>query len=105
MVDGKQLTIAWYVKHTNISHEDSKVVSWLIKEHEKVHGKMTVYRDNKQTFIGMDVELIKDKKKLKILTKDYIVEAIEDFGEDVGLKVVTPTKCDLLEIDELSRIE
>ena len=63
---------------------------------------MSVYRGNKQTFIGMDVELIKDKKKLKILTKDYINEAIEEFGEDIGPKVATPAKCDLFDIDENS---
>ena len=97
-VDGKQLTIAWYVDDMKISHVDSKVVDWLIEELEKVHGKMTVTRGNKHTFVGMDIEYLVGTKKVKILTKEYIVESIETFGEDLGEKVLTPAKSDLFNV-------
>ena len=90
MVNGKQLTIAWYVDDNKISYVDLKIVDWLIIEIEKRHNKMTIYRGKKHTFIGMDIEFL-DNGRLKILMKDYISEAIKDFSEDVTRKPAPPT--------------
>jgi len=39
-VNGKQLTIAWYVDDTKISHEDPRVVTWLLNQiDEKIWKK------------------------------------------------------------------
>ena len=36
---GEQCTICWYVDDTKISHRDSEVVDWVIKELEERFGK------------------------------------------------------------------
>jgi hypothetical protein len=102
MVNGKQLTIAWYVDDNKISHVDPKIVDWLIAEIEKRHDKMTVCCGKKHTFIGMDIEFL-DDGRLKILMKDYISEAIEDFGEDVTRKAASPAAKGLSEVNSQSK--
>jgi hypothetical protein len=101
LVNGKQLTIAWFVDDTKISHVDSKVVDWLIEEIEKKHDKMTIYRGKKHTFLGMDIEFL-DNGKLKILMKGYIEEGIDDFGEDVSRPAASPASKGLFDIDQNS---
>ena len=102
MVNGRQCTIAWYVDDNKISHVDPKVVDWLIDELEQKHGKMTVCRGKKHVFLGMDIEFL-PKHKLKILMKEYICEAIEDFGEDLTRKASSPAAKGLFEIDTKSK--
>ena len=101
LVDGKQLTIAWFVDDNKISHVDPKVVDWLIAEIEKKHDKMTVCRGNKHVFLGMDIEFL-PLRRLKILMKGYIKEAIDDFGEDVSRPASSPAAKGLFIIDSKS---
>jgi hypothetical protein len=102
MVNGKQLTIAWFVDDNKISHVDSKVVDWLIEEIEKKHEKMTICRGSKHVFLGMDIEFL-PCRRLKILMKSYIEEAIDDFGEDVSRPASSPAAKGLFEIDQKSQ--
>ena len=44
MVNNEHCTICWYVDDTKISHKDSKVVDWVLKELESKFGKMSVSR-------------------------------------------------------------
>ena len=100
MVNGTMLTICWYVDDTKMSHKDSKVVDWLIEELEKQHGKMTVTRGPRHTYVGMDINFV-GNGKVEIMTKDYITECIESFGEDLGnIKVKTPATKDLFMIEK-----
>jgi len=102
MINGKQCTIGWYVDDTKISHVDSAVVTGIIEKIEEKFGKMTVTRGKVHTFLGMEITLQEDGT-VKIVMKDYIKEAIEQFGEDVSKQAATPAKKDLFEIDEKSQ--
>jgi hypothetical protein len=102
MVNGKQLTIAWYVDNNKISHFDPKVVDWLIAEIEKKHDKMTVCHGKKHTFLGMNIEFL-EGGKLKILMKDYISEAIKDVSEEVKCKATSPAAKGLFEVDSKNK--
>ena len=77
LINGNQLTIAWYVDDTKISHVDPKVVTWL--KLKKKHGKLTTKRGKKHTFVGMDIEFL-ENGKVKITLEDYIKECINDFN-------------------------
>ena len=57
-VNGNQLTIAWYVDDTKISHVDPRVVTWLLGEIEKKYGKLITKRGKTHTFVGMDIEFL-----------------------------------------------
>ena len=87
MLNGKQCTIAWYVDDCKISHVDSKVVSWVIEKIEEKHGKMTVTRGKKHTFVGIDFELLEDGN-VKIYMKDYIKEIVSSFQETSEKKFI-----------------
>jgi hypothetical protein len=101
MINGKQCTIGWYVDDNKISHIDPAVVTIIIEKIEEKFGKMTVTRGKVHTFLGMKITLHKDKTVM-IEMKEYVKEAIEDFGEDISKHVATPAKKDLFKIDEKS---
>ncbi len=100
-IDDKQCTIAWYVDDTKISHVDDKVVTTVIQRVEQKFGKMTVTRGKNHVFLGMNIDF-HDDGTVSIKMKDYIKEAIADFGEDVTQEAVTPAKRELFDIDETS---
>ena len=102
IIAGAQCTICWYVDDVKISHKDSKVVDQVIRELEKDFGKMTVSRGNKHTYVGMDIELLKDGT-VSIQMKDYLDESIKAFGENVKGRSPTPAKTNLFEIDKNSK--
>jgi len=102
IIDGKQCTVSWYVDDTMISHQDPKVVSWIIEKIEQRFGKMSVTRGKEHVFVGMDFKMREDNK-VEITMKDYIKECITGYekvnGEITG-KGNTPGKHDLFAVDE-----
>ena len=102
MKDGAQCTIAWYVDDNLVSHRDEKVLDWVIKEVEKDYGEVTVSRGKKHVFLGMDIEFC-DDGTAKISTKEYLREAIEDFGEDVSQPVPSPALNNLRTVRERAK--
>ena len=88
---------------TLISHADANVVTDVIEKVEEKFGKMTVTRGKEHRFLGMNIALQEDGT-MKIGMKNYVKEAIEDFGEDVSNHAATPAKRDLLEIDKQSPV-
>jgi hypothetical protein len=103
MVDGKQCTICWYVDDNKISHVDDKVVTDVIDKIETRFGKMTVTRGKEHVFLGMHIKF-HDDGTVSIKMKDYIKEAIADFGEDITRSAATPATRKLFEIDETSEV-
>lgn len=62
---------------------------------------MTVCHGKKHTFLGTDIEFL-EHGKLKILMKNYISEAIKDFGEEVTPKATSLSAKGLFEVDTKS---
>lgn len=89
-INDKQCTIAWYVDNNKASHVDPKMVSAVIQKIEERFPGLTITRGNKQTFIGIQMRFMKAEKKDTINMRDYILEAIEDFGEEVSEVVSSP---------------
>jgi hypothetical protein len=100
-IEGKQCTIVWYVDGTKISHVDNKVVSYVINKIEERFGEMTVTQGKEHLFLGMNIDFHKDGTAT-IKMKDYMKEAIADFGESITREAMTPAKKTLFEIDESS---
>jgi Reverse transcriptase (RNA-dependent DNA polymerase)/Zinc knuckle len=98
MIDGKQCTIVWYVDDTKISHQDDNVVSNVIELIESKFGKMTVTRGREHVFLGMKIDF-HTNGTASIRMKEYIAEAIQDFGEDISRQAATPAKKNLFDID------
>jgi hypothetical protein len=98
-ISGKQSTIARYVDDNKISHEDPKVNNETIEIIERRFGKMTVTRGKKHVFLGMNVTY-NNIGSATMNMKDYLIEAIADFSEDIVKSAATPTKRDLFDIKE-----
>jgi hypothetical protein len=100
-IENKQCTIVWYVDDTKISHENSNVVTHVIEKIETRFGKMTVTRGKEHVFLGMNINF-HENGTASIKMREYIKEAITDFGESITKSATTPAKKNLFEIDEES---
>ena len=101
-INGKQCTLTWYVDDNKVSHVDQTVVDEVIGKIEERFPGLTVTRGNKQTFIGIKMRFLKDKK-VAISMKSYLLEVIEDFGEDVTKVVASPAAKWLFTTNEKAR--
>lgn len=98
MVNGSQLTVAWYVDDLKISHVNKDVVEETIKEIENHFDQMTVTRGKEHVYVGMHITL--GDKILQIHNIEYIEECFELFEEDLGPVAATPAKSHLFETSE-----
>ena len=69
IINGKQCTIAWHVDNNKVSHANHKIVEDIISELETYFVKFTIVQGGKQNYLGMNIEVQKDKK--------VIIEIIE----------------------------
>jgi hypothetical protein len=99
IIDGKQCTIAWYVDDNKLSHADDNVVTNIIETIEGRFGKMTVTRGKDHVFLEMDISFL-DKGTVSVKMKDYIKEAMADFGENITRNATTPAKRNLFDTDK-----
>ena len=70
----------------------------VINEIENKFGKTTTVRCNKRTCVSMDIEFT-DDGTVKLFMKYYIIESIDDFGDDINNETSIPVKGELFEID------
>ena len=68
-----QFTIAWYVDNNKVSHVDEEVNTRIIEKISERFGNLTVSREKKHKFLGMDIEFLADGK-LYLFMKYYIEE-------------------------------
>jgi hypothetical protein len=98
LINGKQCTIAWYVDDNKILHLDERVVTNVVGRIEERFGKMTITRGNEHVFLGMNITF-HENGTVGVKMKEYIKEAIADFGEDITRPATTLAKKNLFEID------
>ena len=56
-IEGTQWTIAWYVDDNKLSQKNPALISNIIEEIRKHLGDLSVVRENKKTFLGMNAEI------------------------------------------------
>ncbi len=98
-VKGSQATIVWHVDDAKISHKDPEVVSWILGKIKDSFGSLSITRGSEHAYVGMDFRFPGDGS-VHIMAKDYIKEAIQDFGEDVSVGAMTPAGNDLFTIKD-----
>ena len=64
IINGKKCTIAWHVEDNKVSQADRKIVEDIILELETYSGKFTIVQGGNQNYLGMNIEVRKDKKLL-----------------------------------------
>ena len=95
VMDGKQCTIVWHGDDTKILHEDDKVVSQVIQKIEARFGEMTIAGGTEHVFLGMNISFHQDGTA-SIKMKEYIKEAIANFGDNITRSATTPAKRNLM---------
>ena len=99
MINGKQCTIAFYVDDNKVSHEDPEVVSKVIQTLKGHFGDLKVVRGTKHTFLGMNIEILKDKK-IQIDMREQLQEAIDMFLESTLMKASSPGSRYVFQVDD-----
>jgi hypothetical protein len=74
-------------------------VTNIIETIEGRFEKMTVTRGKDHVFLGMDISFL-DNGTVRVKMKDYIKEAMADFGEIITRNATTPAKRILFDTDE-----
>ena len=77
-----------------ISHVQYEVVSSIIERIEKRFGKMTVTRGKEHVFLGMDIRY-RENGTAEIRMKEYVKEAISEFGMELRQSATSPAKRNL----------
>jgi len=94
VINGSQCTVCWYVDDNKVSHVDDDIIDMVVDEIEAKFGKLARNKGNKHTFLGMDIELLPDKKTA-ISAPQHIEEVISDLGEEIKGDVANPLKSKL----------
>jgi hypothetical protein len=103
IIGGKQCTIAWYVDDNKISHANDNRVTNIIETIEGQFGKMTVTTGKDHVFLGMDISFL-DNGTVSVKIKDYIKEAMANFGGKITRNATTPAKRNLFVTDETDKL-
>jgi hypothetical protein len=85
MVNGKQLTVAWYVDDIKISHMDKEVVDNFIRQLEEEFGKeapMNISRGKVHDYLGMILDF-RTPGELRVDMVDYVKGILSEVPEDM----------------------
>ena len=96
-INGTMCTIVWYVDDNKVSHIDEKVVTDKINKISEYFGELTITRGNQFQFLGMDIEIDRKRKVVKLSMIDQIKEAIEMVGKEIKDNITCPAYRDLFE--------
>ena len=99
IIDGHQCTVVWYVDDAKVSHKSEKVVREVIKSIEAEFGEMNPTIGPKQEYLGMRIEITKDKKVI-IDMRDQLCEILQDFSEDIQGEVTSPAAKHLMDVND-----
>ncbi len=75
MINGKQMTIVWYLNDLKISHIDAKEVTKMCKNLEKLHNKVILYRGKEHGYLGINLHF-KENGALEMSVIPYINASI-----------------------------
>ena len=88
MINGKQMTVTWYVDDLKISHMDSNEVTKCIEHFKKIYGdRMTVHCGKVHEYLGMDLDF-SSAKVLKIGMIKYVKKILEEFSEETNQRLL-----------------
>ena len=104
-VNGKQMTIVWYVDDCKISHVDPVEVTNLVNELKEHFGDLKTSRGNTHTFLGINFKITKEKN-VELEMMDQLNEAVLAFGEVINKTAATPSKPYLFNVrDDAERLD
>lgn len=90
MVNGKQMTIVWYVDDCKVSHVDAEEVTKVLNAIRDHFSNLTITRGNDHTYLGTNFHIRDGKVYMKM--KDCILDAFKTFGKTITQEAVTPAK-------------
>ena len=102
IVNGHQLTVAYYVDDLYATHKQTEALEELRDQLESQFGKMEAVFGDRQTYLGIDLYFNRENKTCELSMKSHIRDAIEAFEAEGTLNGKIPktsAKNDLFEFD------
>ena len=96
-IEGKQCTLVWYVDDNKISHADKNIVSAEMKKISNHFGDLSIQRGDSFDFLGMKIDIDRNKKNVHISMIDDVQGAIDMFEDDLRSDINSPAYKDLFE--------
>ena len=91
IVDGHQMTVAYYVDDLYASHKKTAALKELRAQLESQFGKMEAVFGDRQTYLGIDLYFNRSNKTCEMTMKSHIKDAINAFEEEGTLNGKVPT--------------
>ena len=105
VIDGKQMTIVWFVDDCKVSHVDPEAVTKVVNKLKKHFGELKTTRGKTHTFLGINFT-ITEQRTVELEMIDQLKEAIESFGEVISTTAVTPAKSYLFSVrDDAEKLD
>jgi len=101
VIDGSQCTVLWHVDDFKISHANKHIVEEVILRLEKQYGKMDVDHGFLHTFVGISIHFL-DNGEVKFSMQDHVLDAIDDFHEEVSKSRTSPTGDSIFQVTSTS---
>ena len=98
---GKICTVIWHVDDLKISHVNPTVVTEVLKNLEKVYGKLSVTRGKIHNYLGMVLDF-SDPAKVKIKMTDYVKKVVQEAEPKHKGNAVTPANNNLFVVNKNS---
>ena len=102
MVDGQQLTVAWHVDDSKISHEKEEALDEVIGMMEKEFGQdtpLSISRGPIQQYLGMTLDF-SEKGRVVVKMDDYVKTMLNDAPSSMDRKAATPAAVHLFKINK-----
>ena len=103
LVDGKQMTVVWYVDDLKLSHicpqEVSATIEFLCEHYEDENGKLKVTRGKIHYFLGMTLDYT-TPGEVKIKMINYVKKMIREFPVEIKEAQKTPAAEHLFKVNE-----
>ena len=90
MINGTQCTIVWYVDDVKVSHICQQVLDDITNKMQEHFGPMDIMKGDKHSYLGMNINIHRDKKVIEIEMKQQLLETLDAFEGKVETDVVSP---------------
>ena len=99
MIEEIQCTILWHVDDIKVSHKNEEVVDNILRQLEKVFGKLTVCKGDTHKYVGMEIYFPRNGT-VDITTPGYVDKLQKLFPEKLDKSRSSPAGAHLFEVNE-----
>ena len=106
-INGEQCTIAWYVDDNVMTHKDETVLKSVFGKICEAFGDMDLNTGDEHEFLGMNIKIHRNDKKVEVSMKDQLRETIDLYKSkhgQLGNRYTSPAGHHLFEVNKDAKV-